>query len=463
MTPRLFIPCGALLAGLSACATPALPERPAVALPADYVAGYRPALGDEAPWWRGFGEPELNLLIQQALDANRDIEAARERFAAAAALVRAERSDRRPDIAGVGDAGVAISTDASDLTAGAGTSLFLNPDLSGRLSAEVEAAAANALAAEYFVADTRRLIAASVAEQYIELKRTQARLDLLAESTDLQLRTLRIVQFRFEAGLSANLDVRRAAADLAQTRAQRGLLELARAQAAHALAILTAQPPSPAPATDPGESEIPDFEGGPPRGVPADLVRRRPDLLVAEAQLIEAGAIAGAERADLLPSLTIPGQILAGDGTVGGLFADAFSTIAAALDLPIFDGGRRRAEIAAADAEAAARFADYQQAVLVVLAEVENALVAIESYDERISDLNEAIEQSQAAFSQSDALYREGLASLFDVLDAQRQLIASREDLIDSRAELATSIVALYAAVGAPTELPPSGGLTAGR
>ena len=101
-----------------------------------------------------------------------------------------------------------------------GLSAQLDLDLSGRLSAEVQAAAANAAAAEYFLADQRRLVAAAVAGQYIELRRTGARLALLEESTELQQQTLRIVTLRFEAGLSANLDVRRAAADLAQTRAQ---------------------------------------------------------------------------------------------------------------------------------------------------------------------------------------------------------------------------------------------------
>ena len=124
------------------------------------------------------------------------------------------------------------------------------------------------------------------------------------------------------------------------------------------------------------------------------------------------------------------------------------ATLSATLDIPIFDGGRRRAEIAAAESEAEARFLDYRQSLLSVLAEVENALVAINSYQERNVELANAIEQSETAYDQSNALYREGLTSLFDVLDSQRQLINSRQSLIDSEAELAFAIIDLYAAIG---------------
>src|SRR5690606_21421047 len=107
-------------------------------------------------------------------------------------------------------------------------------------------------------------------------------------------------------------------------------------------------------------------------------------------------------------------------------------------------------EVSAAEYEAEARFAEYRLAALGSLADVENALAAIEAYTARNADLALAIEESETAFEQSNALYREGLATLFDVLDAQRQLISSRQSLIDSQAALASAIVALYAATGEP-------------
>jgi len=180
------------------------------------------------------------------------------------------------------------------------------------------------------------------------------------------------------------------------------------------------------------------------------LLRRRADILAAEAALLRAAADVGIEQADLRPSLTIPAGLALGDGSIGGLLDEFIATIGAAIDLPLFDGGRRRAEVAAAQAEADARFGEYRLNFLEALGEVENALIALKANGQRIDALSEAIEQSEAALEQSDALYREGLATLFDVLDAQRQLIASRQSLIDSEAALATSFISFHAAVGSP-------------
>ena len=436
---------------LAGCAATGPPARgPAdLAPPAEFNAQYRPAAGGGEVWWQGFADPVLDQLVRDALADNLDVAAASARLRAARSLVNAERSDLLPSLDAAASAGGEADSDDSRIAGSAGLSAQLDLDLSGRLSAEVQAAAANAAAADYFLSDQRRLVAAAVAAQYIELRRTGARLALLEESTELQQQTLRIVTLRFEAGLSANLDVRRAAADLAQTRAQLGLLQLARAQAGHALAVLTGDTPGAVEDYVADTAAIPSFLGGPPTGVPADLLRRRADILVAEARLVEAAAQIGIERSDLRPSLVLPADLVLGDGSLGGLVSDFFLTLGASLDLPLFDGGRRRAEIAAAEAEADARFYEYRLTFLNALAEAENALVAIDAYSGRNAELRQAIEESETAFDQSNALYREGLASLFDVLDAQRQLIASRQSLIDSEADLAASIVSLYAATGA--------------
>ena len=443
----------AAVAALSGCAStrPYAPSAPPVVLPPAFITQYRPPAGGEECWWRGFDDPALDSFVQRALDRNLTVAAARNRLAGARAAVLAERSDRVPSLDA--DAGVDLLGGASDqarLGAAGGAGVLFNPDLNGRLSREIEAAAARARAGAYLLADARRLVAAAAAQQYVELRRSEARLVLLEESTELQQRTLRIVQLRFGAGLSANLDVRRAAADLAQTEAQRGILVLQRAQAARALSVLVGEAPQPLPAR-PDDPAIPSFAAGPPTGVPADLLRRRPDLLVAEANLAEAAALVGAEQADLIPALALTGRIGIGDGLLAGLFSDVFGTVGALLNVPLFDGGRRRAEIAGARAEADARFDEYRQTLLGALSEVENALVAIDSFASRSTSFRNAIEQSEAAFNQSNALYREGLTSLFDVLDAQRQLINSRQSLIDSDAAIASAVIDLYSAVGAPT------------
>ncbi len=435
------------VAALSGCATvdPVIIEPP-VAAPATYAADLPPS-GLYSLWWRGFDDPVLDALVRRGLAANLDVDAASDRLSSAAALLRAERSDRLPAVDGEGGAGIALPDDAR-VTADAGLFGLFNPDINGRLAAEIRAAAANYAEQDYLLADQRRLVAAAIASQYVEYRRTGAQLELLDQSTDLQEQTLRIVTLRFEAGLAANLDVRRAAADLAQTRARRGLIVIARSEAENALAVLLAEPPGVFAVSAPANARIPGYGLGPPAGVPADLLRRRTDILAAEARLARAAAEIGIEQADLRPSLTIPGTLGLGDGSLGGIFGDFLLSLGAAIDLPLFDGGRRRAEVDAARFEAQARLAEYRAIFLQSLGEVENALTSIEAYRARNEDLAEAIAQSETALAQSNALYREGLASLFDVLDAQRQLIASRQNLIDSEANLASSFVAFHAAVG---------------
>lgn len=444
----ILLPALALLAG---CATPRIPERePAagIALPADYFADARPEAGLDEAWWHGFGDPELDALVDQALARNPSLEAARQRLAAARAIVVAEQSDFLPTIDGelAGDGAI---DDRGRGAEGAGASIggVWRIDINGRLSAERAAAIAAADGAAQLVADRRRLIAAAVASQYIELKRTAARLRLLEESSDLQRQTLRIVTLRFEAGLSSNLDVRRARADVARTEAQRGLLQLARARAANALAVLVGDTPSGVPEAA-REAQVPRYARGPAIGVPADLLRRRPDLLLAEADIARAAAEVGIERADLLPALALPGLVTLGDGSIDGLFSQAVASLSAVLGVPLIDGGRRQAEVRAAESILEAELADYRQALLGVLAEVETALTAISAAKDRTSEFQNAVTESEAAFEQSNALYREGLASLFDVLDVQRQLISSREALIDGNADLAQAHVDLFTAVG---------------
>lgn len=412
-----------------------------------------PSSGIDEAWWTAFADPVLDGLVERGLEQNLDVAAAGERVAAAQALLRAERADRLPRMDGFAEGGGQLDEGGGSATAAAGLLGNFDPDLSGRLAAETRAAAARYAEADYLRADQRRLVAAAIAAQYVEYRRTGAQLELLRQSTELQQQTLRIVTLRFEAGLAANLDVRRAAADLAQTEARLGLIEIARAEAEHALAVLIGETPGSLAIDQARQGDIiPEYRLGPPIGTPANLLRRRGDILAAEARLVEAAAEVGIERADLRPSLVLPGSIILGDGSLDGLFSSFIASLGAALDLPLFDGGRRRAEVAAAEAELAARLAEYRQTFLVAAAEAENALVAIEAYRERNVSLEAAIEQSEAALSQSNALYREGLATLFDVLDAQRQLISSRQAQLDNAAALASAFISLHSAAASSLE-----------
>ena len=439
---------------LAGCVAPSIPEvEPSAGVPLapEYLAATRPPSGLDDVWWHGFESAQLDALVDRALTRNQSLEAARQRLQSARAIVVAEESDFLPDVSARASIDGSVD-DTGDSFDAASLGLFgvWQLDLNGRLSAERAVALAQMNAASFVVADQRRLIAGGVVSQYVELKRTTARLVLLEQSADLQRQTLEIVTLRFEAGLSSNLDVRRAAADLARTQAQRGPLILARTRAANALSVLVGDPPAPLGSED-EDTSVPSFTQGPGTGVPADLLRRRPDLLLAEANVMRAAAIVGVERADLAPSFALQGLISAGNGGLGDVFSSAIATIGGLLDLPIIDGGRRRAEVTAAERELDAAVADYRQALLGTLSEVESAFVSIEAAQDRLVELNKAVTESEAAFEQSNALYREGLATLFDVLDVQRQLISSREAVLDARSDLAQAYVGLFVAVGSPT------------
>jgi NodT family efflux transporter outer membrane factor (OMF) lipoprotein len=404
-------------------------------------------------WWTGFEDPTLAAVVEAALEANLDIAQSAQRLAAAQALLGAAQSDFLPTLDG--GAAYGLRSSGAD-NAGASLSISQVVDINGRLRRAEERAEAQRLAARFSLEDIRRLTAASAAQRYVDLRRAQTRLALLDTSLELQQRTLDIVEQRAQAGLSADLDVRRATSDLARTRAQRGALELQLARSNNALAVLLAEVPGRALALladDRREGPLAlglGYQAGLPVGVPADMLRRRPDVRASEARLIAATAEIGISQASLYPSLRLPGSISADFDE--DLSTDIAASLSAVLDIPLFDFGRRQAEVTAAEARALEAALAYQQSVLRALEEVEGGLVAIESVEARLADLQIAVDQGEQAYDQLNALYREGLASFIDVLDAQRTLIGNREALVDTEAELARAIIDLNLALATSTQ-----------
>jgi len=462
MTRAALLAATLLGSVLSACATgpergPELGPEPRVTAP-DLPLAYA-QVEDGAPaanqgvspgdvWWAGFDDPVLATLIETGLAQNRDIAAALARLDAASAQITAARAGLFPRLDGEASIDARTQPGGSDLdTSASAAGLFsFTPDLFGGQRRAIEAARADAASQEALAADVRRLTAASIASQYLALARAQARFALLETSLDLQRQTLDIVRQRFEAGLSAGLDVQRAEADLARTQAQRGTLIIARAEALNALAVLSGRTLSGWDVPEP--DAIPSFTRDIAPGVPAALLRGRPDIRAAEADLAAALARVGVARAALYPQLTLPGSITADLGAAD--FADTITAqIAAVLDIPLFDAGARRAGLTASQALAAAALADYEQAVLVAVADVETALARIDAIEARRQELARAVTASERAFDQLNALYREGLATFIDILDAQRTLIDSREAAVNADAELAQAVIDLYAALGA--------------
>ncbi len=450
MKTRYFLPAGLLV--VSGCVSGPDPVAPDPEAPASFentiALPERPIRED---WYLAFDDPVLAELAEAALANNLDLSAAMENLEVARANARAAGADLFPTLDAFVDnqiSGTLSGGADANTTASGGLSAGFDPDIAGRNQRRLQAAEARVQAAALSTADLRRLIIEAVALEYISLRRAGARLALLDQTLELQARTLEIVSARFDAGLSPALDVDRAAADLARSRAQRGLLEADRKAAAYSLRVLTGASPRSdlfGAATD---DRIPGFRGAPELGVPADLLRNRPDVGQAEALLIVEIALVGVEVADLYPSLRLPGTLT---GRAGSGSDQVSFSIGALLDIPLFDFGRREAEIDAQEARARAALDNYRATLLKAQQEVETALVEVAAFRQQRRELEEAAARSQSAYDQLDALYREGLAGFIDVLDAQRTLIQIRQQLVETDAALASALTRLSAALGGVT------------
>ena len=428
-------------------------EPPVIPVADTYLTEINPEADQamDADWWENFDDAEFSRVMNVVLEQNLDIDIAlsnvRVREAdvtiAGAALLPSFDGFMQTQLNSVLTGGV-----DGDVSAAAGGTLGYDVDIAGGNKRAVQAAMARLEAARITVNDVRRLVTRQAALQYIELRRAEARLVLLQSSLDLQTQTLEIVQSRYNAGLSPALDVDRVAADLARTRAQKGVLEATRKSADYALSVLAGRSPEDLVLKSERQEELPTYQGSLTAGVPADLLRRRPDIRSAEAQLVAELASVGARKADLYPSLRLPGTIQARGGSSNSVAEQVTLGLSAILDVPLFDAGARKARLEAQRAQADIALTTYRASVLDGLQEVETALVRIEALQQRLDELNRAVEASESAYRQLEALYREGLSSFLDVLDSQRQLIASRETVIDTQADLAAAIITLNASLG---------------
>ena len=447
----------ALAVFLSGCGTlpepaPSAPELPSefvneTAVPGPDEVGNTQADATEA-WYEAYEDERLNGLVQKAQQYNLDITVAVANLDVARAQLEAQETVLLPVLDGFLSTRLDLVSGSGD-TVGAGGSAGVSgsfdPDISGGNRARTEAVARQLEQAAFDLADVERLIVQSVVLAYIDLRRAEARLALLDETLALQEQTLQIVTARFEVGLSAALDVDRAAADLASSRSQRGLFEASQKQASYSLDVLVGETSGTIQLSGQSAGEVPTYSGEPELGLPANLLRNRPDVRAGEQALLRELSLITAERADLLPRLTLPGTLAA----TGGDGPDVISaSLAPILDIPFLDFGRRQAEVEAQRARARAAQARYVSLVLNAHREVETALTNVASFRSRLDELREAGDRSQSAYNQLEALYREGLASFIDILDAQRTLIQIREQIVETEADLASALALLSSSLG---------------
>ncbi|WP_319521809.1 efflux transporter outer membrane subunit [uncultured Desulfosarcina sp.] len=411
-----------------------------------------------ARWWETLDDPLLAGLIEKTLIANPDLKQAIARVRQSRASRAMTAADRFPTL----DVGGSVTTnriskDSSSTESGierdwyeAGFDAGWEVDVFGGVRRSVEAADADLQAVQAELDDVRVSLAAEVARNYIEARTYQYRLDVAMANIKAQEETVDLIESRFEAGLSNELDTQQARYNLEDTRSQLPGLRSGLEAAKNRLAVLTGQAPGSLREQLEERLPIPVPPLTVAVGVPANTLRRRPDIRSAERQLAAQSARIGVATADLYPKFQLLGTIGLESINSGDFFdkSSRFWNLGPSVSWRIFDAGAIRRNIEVQNAIADRYLAAYEGAVLAALEEVENALNVYAEEQVRRSHLKQAVVAAQRAVDLAQDRYAAGLVDFSNVLDAQRSLLSFQDGLAQSEGTVTTNLISLYKALG---------------
>jgi outer membrane protein, multidrug efflux system len=406
---------------------------------------------DLTRWWASFDDPTLTQLVSRALDANNDLDAAEARLRAARAAVKGARGALLPTLggsAGANDAAILNGPGIGGDSYQAGLDASWEADIFGGNRRSLEASQASAEGVRATLHDVQRSITAEVALNYIETRNTQGRLAVARANLAYQDDTVHIAGWRAQAGLVSSLDVEQAKVLRAQTAASIPQLEQSYANVTNRIAVLTGEAPGAMTPLLDAPKPIPLAADTVDVGLPADLLRRRPDVVASEAALAAEVARIGVAQAQLYPALRLSGSLTSSSLTLGDLGSSILGNLVGSLTAPIFQGGQLRARVEGQRATVDAALSTYRGTVLRALEDVENALVALDK-----AKLREAAFAVAETSAQNSALYardryRAGLIDFQSLLEAERSLLSSQDSRTVARAARATASVQLYKALG---------------
>lgn len=418
-------------------------------------------------WWRGFNDPELDSLINRALATNQDLRIA-------TARVREERALRSGAIADFGpvpDARASWTKSLSSQSAFKGFSLPRSArenelydagfdatwelDIFGRVRREVEAANAELAAVVANRRDVMVTLISEVARNYFELRGGQNQLRVARENADNQRQVVELTEAKLKAGSVSELDAARARAQWNTARANIPPLEAAVQHSVHHLSVLIGQQPTALYPELTNAAPLPALPELVKIGSPEDLLRRRPDIRAAERSLAAATARIGVQVSDLFPRVTFNGRVGLEAHTVSGLTkpgADTYS-FGPSITWSALDFGHVQSRIRAAHARADEQLAMYEKTILTALEETENALVDFGHEQTRRDYLALSAKDAENALNLARERYRAGIADFLSVLDAERTVLTAQDQLAQSQTRTATSLVAVYKALGGGWEI----------
>jgi NodT family efflux transporter outer membrane factor (OMF) lipoprotein len=469
MFPIRLLAAAALAVTATGCAVGPDYRRPDAPLP-DHYLGQATVAQDPAAeltaWWNAFGDPQLAGFVAQALARNLDLAQAAGRVAQARAGLGAANAALLPSGTVTGSAARAYQSAETPLgrvlAATPGNDRWGNAydanvaasweiDLSGGLRRGREAALADYQASKADAVAARLAVAAQTADIYISIRGLQARLDIAQRQVQTRRDLLAKVGLLYEKGVAPEYQVRQTEGELAQAEASVPALQAGLDAAMNALDVMLGAPPGTHRDALRAPSAIPAVPAIGAMGAPADLLRRRPDLIAAERRVAASNARIGAAMAEYYPHVSL-GTLLGSATTLssGNLFSGGASQGAAMLGVRwrLFDFGRIDAQIGQARGREAESLAAYRLAVLHATEDVENAFSALTNRSRQATVLvrgEDALARSRAS---SFAAYRRGAASLIDVLRADETLLQTADARAEAQTNAARAAVAAYKALG---------------
>lgn len=408
-------------------------------------------------WWTTLDDPVLNQLIAQAVDRNLDLRAATSRLRQVRALRNVSEGARFPTLDAGGQAqrsrASANVSGEDNLTTelyASGFDAGWELDLFGGVARSVEAAEADVGAAAESRRDVLVSMLAEVALNYVEARSFQERLRIAQDNLESQVDTFELIESRYAAGLVQDIDLERARSNVEKTRSSIPQLSTQLERAQNRLAMLLGEQPG---ALDDllAQSELvpsPPLEVA--IGVPADLLRRRPDIRGAERVLAAETARVGVATAELYPKLRLIGSVGLESLSGGSLFQSASRTfgIGSIISWPLFSGGQIRNRIEAQSEVQEQAYIGWQAAVLGALEDVNNAITAYANEQIRHAALQRSTESAIRAAQLARSRYDAGIADFIEVLDTDRERLSTQDALAASSAEITTDLIRLYKALG---------------
>jgi NodT family efflux transporter outer membrane factor (OMF) lipoprotein len=413
---------------------------------------------DLQTWWSVFGDDTLNDLIARASTNNLDLRTAAARIEQAAALRGVSASQYFPEIDGVGAATAfrtpkdqtAPGSDRTDELYQAGLTMAWELDLWGRVRRSVESADASLQATVENYRDIMVLLYADIALQYINVRTLQERIMLAENNLESQQGTLEYTRNRFDAGLVPALDVAQAELNTSRTEANIPTLKQLLTEAINRLSVLVGEMPYALMQTLGEVEPIPRASGEFTVGLPAELLRQRPDIRRSERELAAQTALIGATTAELYPTLTLPGSLTLENDSAGDVFSSGSTaySFGPQVRLSIFNGKRIRSQIKAEEAATRAALLAYEQTVLLALEEVEDSMSAYANEQDRVKSLAAAAASAQRSVDLVSELYRSGLTDFQNVLNMEQAQLIQEDELATSKGLLSAYLVGVYKALG---------------